>query len=120
MCKQSLARKALGSLRCQCFGRMRTAGSEAEQPQDTAGGKGAGMAPIALVAANAWLVILFFSELLTFLMAENGNAEALPTSLCTSWINTHQDTTQHNARSNCWLQFAMVSSIKPFQHFTNN
>lgn len=78
------------------------------------------MAPIALVAANAWLVILFFSELLTFLMAENGNAEALPTSLCTSWINTHQDTTQHNARSNCWLQFAMVSSIKPFQHFTNN
>lgn len=38
------------------------------------------MAQIALVAANAWLVILFFffPELLAFLMAENGNAEALP------------------------------------------
>lgn len=45
-------------------------------------GRGLEMAPIALVAADAWLVILFFSfffsELLTFLMAENGNAEALP------------------------------------------
>lgn len=36
------------------------------------------MAPIALVAAEPWLVILFFSELLAFLVAENGNAEALP------------------------------------------
>lgn len=42
------------------------------------------------------------------------------TSVCTSWVNTCLDTTWHNARSNCWLQFAMVSSIKPFQHFTTN
>lgn len=79
------------------------------------------MAPIALVAADAWLVILFFSELLAFLMAENGYAEVSAlTSVCTSWVNTRLDTTQHNARSDCWLQFAMVSSIKPFQYFTTN
>lgn len=42
------------------------------------------------------------------------------TSLCTSWVNTSLDTTWHNAGSNCWLQFAMVSCIKPFQHFLTN
>lgn len=36
------------------------------------------------------------------------------------WVNIRLDTTQHNAGSNCWLQFAMVSSIKPFQDFTTN
>lgn len=42
------------------------------------------------------------------------------TSLCTSWVNTCLDTTWHNAGSNCWLQFAMVFCIKPFQHFSTN
>lgn len=42
VCKQSLAREALGSLRCQCFGCMRAAGSKVEQPQKSAGREGAG------------------------------------------------------------------------------
>lgn len=42
------------------------------------------------------------------------------TSVCTSWVNTRLATTRHNAGTNCWLQFAMVSSIEPFQLFTTN
>lgn len=73
MCKQSLAREALGSFRCQCFGHMRAARSEAEQPQEGAGNGTNCSSCCPPLACHS-----YFSELLAFLMAENGNAEALP------------------------------------------
>lgn len=78
--------------------------------------RGLEMAPIALVAAHPWLVILIFLNYWHFWWLKMEMQKLCPDF----WVNTRLDTTRHNAGSNCWLQFAMVSSIKPFQDFTTN
>lgn len=113
MCKQSLAGDALVSLRCQCFGRMIATclglwrRSSCRTLQE---GSGLGTARIVLVAAHCWLVVLF-----SWTIGISGGwkwkcRSPAPTSVCTSWVNTCLDTTWHNAGSNCWLQFALVSA----------
>lgn len=121
MCKQSLAREAFGSLRCQHFGLMRAAEYEADQPQDSAGREGAGNGTNR--SGCCWTLACHTFFFLNYWHSGGWKwkcrSSAL-TSVCTSWVNTRLDTTQHNARSNCWLQFAMVSSINPSQHLPPN
>lgn len=62
----------------QRFGCMRAAGSEAEQLKNSAGREGAGNCTNCSGCCRSLACHTFFSELLAFLMAENGNAEALP------------------------------------------
>lgn len=121
MCNKSLARKALGSLRCQCFGHMKAAGSEAEQSQVSARGKGAGNGTncSGFCQRLACHTFFFWTTDISDGWKWKCRSSAL-TSVCTNWVNTRWDTTQHNSRSNCWLQFAIVSSMKPFQHFTTH
>lgn len=84
-------------------------------------GRGLETAPIALVAADPWLVILFFFWITGISDGWKWKCRSTAlTSVSTNWVNTCLDTAWRNTRSNRWLQFAMVSSIKPFQHFTTN